>query len=94
MWKLKEHARGNSKEENARMVKEKFETLKGIIPGMTIIEVGIDFSKTENSADIVLYTEFNTKADLQNYQNHPEHKTISSLVSDIRDERTIVDYEV
>lgn len=54
MWKLKEYACGNTKEKNAQIIKEKLESLKDKIPGILKIEVGIDFSKTENSADVVL----------------------------------------
>lgn len=54
MWKLKEYACGNTKEKNAQIIKEKLESLKDKISGILKIEVGIDFSKTENSADVVL----------------------------------------
>ncbi len=60
-WKLKETAHGNSKKENALIIKEKLESLNGKIEGLVKLEVGIDFSNTENSSDLVLYSEFKTK---------------------------------
>lgn len=94
MWRLKETAHGNTKQENAKIIKEKLEALNGKIPGMLKMEVGIDFSKTESSADVVLYSEFETKEDLDNYQTHPEHKAVMPFVGEARLERRMVDYEV
>ena len=94
VWKLKENAHGNTKDENAQQIKEKLEALNGKIEGLIKMEVGFDFSKTETSADIVLYSEFETKEDLDNYQVHPLHKAIMPFVGEARSERRMVDYEV
>lgn len=93
-WKLKESANGNTKAENALLIKEKLEALNGRIKGVLKIEVGIDFSKTESSSDVVLYSEFTSKEDLDNYQSHPEHKALLPFITEARSERIIVDYEV
>jgi hypothetical protein len=42
MWKLEENAEGNTKLENAKIIKEKLEALVGIIPEIVELEVGID----------------------------------------------------
>ncbi len=76
------------------MIKEKLESLRGNIPGMLHIEVGFDFSCTDNSSDIVLYSEFATKEDLANYQIHPLHKEMMPFIMEARAERRIVDYEI
>ncbi|MDQ2085072.1 Dabb family protein [Herbivorax sp. ANBcel31] len=94
MWKLKESACGNTKEENAQIIKEKLESLEAKIPELLKIEVGIDFSKTENSADIVLYSEFNTKEDLEKYKVHPEHKAVVPFVVEAKSEGRVVDCEI
>jgi len=93
MWKLKETAHGNTKKENALLIKQKLEALNGKIPGMLKAEVGIDFSATDSSADVILYSEFETKNDLENYHIHPEHKAIMPFVMEARLERRVVDYE-
>ena len=93
-WKLKEEALGNSKEANAILIKEKLEALIGQIDGLVKLEVGLDFSKTTMSSDVVLYTEFATKADLDFYQEHPKHKALLGFITDVRSERVLVDYEV
>lgn len=93
-WKLKENANGNTKAENALLIKEKLEALNGRIKGVLKIEVGIDFSKTESSSDVVLYSEFASREDLDNYQSHPEHKALLPFITEARSERIVVDYEV
>ena len=94
VWKLKESAHGNSKKENALAIKEKLESLAGKIDGLIKIELGIDFSNEENSSDVVLYSEFRMKVDLENYQNHPLHKAVMPFILEARSERRVVDYEV
>jgi hypothetical protein len=93
IWKLKENANGNTKMQNAAMIKNKLEALTGRIPGIIKMEVGFDISGTEESGDIVLYSEFESKEALENYQVHPEHKAVMPFVKEARSERRLVDYE-
>ncbi|HOJ79042.1 MAG TPA: Dabb family protein [Bacillota bacterium] len=94
MWRLKEQANGDAKLATALSIKNKLESLSGKIPGLIKIEVGIDFSNTDRSSDLVLYSEFETKEALVNYQNHPEHQAIVPFVVENVSERRVVDYEV
>jgi len=93
-WKLKDEANGMSKSENAQAIKEKLEALKGQIPGLIEIEVGIDFLGSLESADLVLYSTFENKEALNVYANHPLHKAIMPFIAEARNERRVVDYEV
>ena len=93
MWKLKDSANGNPKETNARAMKEQLESLNGNIPGLILLKVGINVSKTESSSDIVLYSEFKTMRDLEAYQEHPLHKAVMPFVAEVRSERRVVDFE-
>lgn len=93
VWRLKESAHGNDKATNARLIKEKLEALNGKIPGLLKMEVGIDHSCSETSGDVVLYSEFESRAALDAYQAHPEHKAIMPFVMEARSERRVVDYE-
>ena len=92
-WRLKDSALGNGKATNARLLKEKLEALPGQIPGLLRLEVGRDFSATENSSDVVLVTAFATKADLAAYQIHPAHKAVGVFVREVVSERRMIDYE-
>jgi len=93
-WRLKETAHGNSKAENARLIKHKLEALFGVVPGLLKIEVGIDFSRTDQSADLALYSEFESRAALDAYQAHPAHQAVMPFIMEARSERRLVDYEV
>ncbi|NIP38648.1 MAG: Dabb family protein [Candidatus Dadabacteria bacterium] len=94
MWKLKDTARGVSKEENAKELKSVLEALKGKIDVIKEIEVGIDFNKSQAAYDVALYSVFDSKEDLQTYQKHPDHVKVVDFVNEIRDERVVVDYEI
>ncbi len=92
-WRLKDSALGRSKAENARLLKDRLEALRGRIPGLLRLEVGFDFSATETSADVVLVSAFESRAALAAYQVHPEHQAVVAFVSQIVAERRLVDYE-
>jgi len=94
MWRLKEQAHGNDKVTNARRIKQMLEALRGKIPGLLTIEVGIDFLASEQSADIALYSEFESRAALEGYQSHPEHKALGPFMREATIERRVADYEV
>ena len=94
LWKLKPEAHGRSAAENAVVIKEKLEGLRGRIPGMLRLEVGIDFSRTDSSSDLALYSEFESRAALDVYQAHPDHKAVMPFILEARSERRLVDYEV
>lgn len=93
MWTLKEFAEGAGKAENARTAKAKLEALNGVIPGLRHLEVGINFDPSPDAFDIVLYSEFETLADLQAYQTHPAHLAVGDFVGQVRIDRRVVDYE-
>ncbi|HEX3698735.1 MAG TPA: Dabb family protein [Polyangia bacterium] len=93
LWRLKETAHGNDRPTNARLIKEKLEALRGQIPGMIRIEVGLDVSRSEQSSDVVLYSEFESRAALDGYQEHPAHKAVMPFILEARVERRLVDYE-
>ncbi|MES2559048.1 MAG: Dabb family protein [Bacteroidota bacterium] len=92
-WKLKEESNGMSKQENAQAIKEKLEGLRGKIEGLLAIEVGFDFLHSPESADVVLYSEFESKDALDFYQQHPLHKAVMPFIGEARSERRVVDYE-
>jgi len=87
MWKLRNKA-------DAEIIKDKLEALMGKIPGLRHIEVGIDFSSSEQSADVVLYSELESREALQAYQQHPEHQAVIPLVKAASVSRAVVDYEL
>jgi len=93
MWRLKDHAHGNDKAANARLFKQKLESLAGRIPGLLRIEAGIDFSCTPASFDVVLYSEFTDRMALEGYQTHPLHEAVKAFIVGASADRVVVDYE-
>lgn len=94
MWTLKDHAEGNDRATNARLVKQRLEALHGKIPGLRAIEVGIDFSATADSADVVLVSDFDSEESLHAYHSHPEHEAVKGFVAAVRADRRLVDYRL
>ncbi|MEZ5335158.1 MAG: Dabb family protein [Methanolobus sp.] len=68
MWKLKESAEGNTKDENAKLMKQKLEALKGVVPEIDFIEVGINAVPSPAAYDVVLYSEFKDEDALKTYR--------------------------
>ena len=93
-WRLHEQANGRTKQENAAEMKRRFEALRGMMPGMLRLDCGIDFAGTEQSSDVALYTEFESREALDAYQAHPAHKEVAAFIADVRSERRVVDYEM
>ncbi len=91
-WKLKENAEGADKRENAVLIKQKLESLIGVIPEIVSLEVGINFSGGE--FDVALYSAFNTKEDLASYDANPEHAKVKRFIGAVSEKREAVDYEV
>ncbi|RFU49117.1 Dabb family protein [Paraburkholderia sp. DHOC27] len=91
MWQIS----GSSNEERARsmdLVKRAFESLNGKIPGMRMLEIGIDTSRVDYACDVVLYSEFDSAEALSSYANHPEHLKVREMVGGVRIARHQVDY--
>jgi uncharacterized lipoprotein YehR (DUF1307 family) len=93
-WKLKKKALGKRREENANLIKEKLEALNGRIPGLLSLEIGIDFSKSGNSADIALHSTFASREDFKTYLEHPEHTAVVPFIIRTTRELRVVDYEI
>lgn len=93
IWRLRESANGKDKAANASLIKERLEGLRGKIPGMLCVEVGVDFSDTGCSGDVVLYSEFESREALAAHHKHPEYLAVMPLVQGLRVERRAVAYE-
>ena len=89
-WKLKEE----NKVANAREIKSQIEQLKGKIPGLLHIEIGVNHPEASASNwDIVLHCDFENMAALEAYQVHPEHQKVAKFIGAVRTDRACVDYE-
>lgn len=91
MWNV----RGDTPAEKAQGIarlQRSFESLRGRIPGLLHLEIGVDSSRIDYACDVVLYSEFESQAALDAYGAHPEHLRVKNEVADLRIARHQVDY--
>ncbi|MGC4089224.1 MAG: Dabb family protein [Polyangiaceae bacterium] len=94
MWKLRGPSPAEKREQAAR-VRRALENLRGKIPGMTSLEVGVGaFQDNEQHADVVLVTSHDSWQALDEYQKHPAHQAVAQLIGELRVERRVLDFEL
>ncbi len=94
MWKLKEHANGATRAQNAATLKERLEACRDIVPGIVHLEVGLATPDLDSTYDVVLLSDFADKAALDAYQVHPLHEAVKQFIGTVRESRECVDYHV
>ncbi|MDQ6989888.1 MAG: Dabb family protein [Mariprofundaceae bacterium] len=87
MWTLHD-------KKDALEVKNTLEALKDKVPSIIDIEVGIDFSRTDVSADVVLYSTFADQDALEAYKAHPDHQAVLPMMAKVTSSRQVVDYHI
>jgi hypothetical protein len=93
MWSV----RGADAAEQARnvgRVKAEFESLRGRVPGLLGLELGVDESRVDYACDVVLIADFASREALAAYAAHPEHLRVRDRLGDLRSARHQVDYEI
>ncbi|NBA95718.1 Dabb family protein [Pseudomonas sp. R5(2019)] len=91
MWNL----RGESEQErsaNIQKVKLEFESIRNEIPGLKVLEIGVDISQIDYACDVVLYSEFESISALKEYASHPAHLRVRDALGNLRTHRYQVDY--
>ncbi|MBX9959338.1 MAG: Dabb family protein [Burkholderiaceae bacterium] len=91
MWNVR-GATPAEKAQGIARLKHSFESLRGRIPGLLHLEIGVDSSRIDYACDVVLYSEFESQAALEAYAEHPEHLRVKREVGDLRVARHQVDY--
>ncbi len=94
MWRLAESAEGRSKAENAQWMKERLESLVGVVPELLSVEVGINVCRSDMAYDAVLVSTFENEQALAAYKVHPAHKAVSDYCKKVRLSRVVCDYWV
>ena len=67
--------------------------LKGRIPQLRHLEIGVNIVHSERSYDLALVARFDSLEDLQSYQNHPLHVEVVKYLQGNRQSTVSVDYE-
>ena len=79
---------------NLALLKAEFESLRGRVPGLLHLEIGVDESRIDYACDVVLYSEFASREALAVYAEHPEHLRVKRALGNLRTARHQVDYAV
>jgi hypothetical protein len=93
-WRLKADLTGAARDEAMIGIRKGFEAMRGVVPGLLRIEVGFNYAESPDASDIALYSEFESRAALAGYQDHPAHLAMLPIVREVRTERRVIDYEV
>ncbi len=94
LFKLAEEAEGNTKIENALIIKQRLEALAGVIPEIVDIKVHLNGEgMPAGNYDIVLDSEFENLNDLNAYATHPAHLQVVEFIGKVRTGRAAIDYE-
>ena len=89
MWKFKEGER-----DNMLLFRDRLLALKGQIPEIRSMEVGINMNPSDRSYDAVLVSEFDSMEALDAYSTSPLHVAVSDFCKTIRTASVSVDYEL
>lgn len=81
------------KQRNVERLQKCFHGLRGCIPGLLYLEIGVDVSEVDYACDVVLYSEFESWEALAAYAVHPEHLRVRDELAGVRIARHQVDYE-
>jgi len=88
MFKFKDE----NKDKNIKQTKIKLEALVEKIDVLNSIEVGINFTESDRSFDLSLYSTFNSKDDLKSYALNPYHLDVVEFIKSVTLESKVVDY--
>jgi hypothetical protein len=90
LFKLKERT-----PEGVEAAKAKLLSMEGKVEMLRYLEVGDDLVHSERSADVALYTKFDSLEDLQAYQVHPYHANeVAAYMRSVCSQVVAADYEV
>ena len=92
---MKPMADGRTGKENAKILVQRLNALKSVIPCVVSLEAGLNYRDLPLAYDVGLCTTFKTKEDLETYQDHPAHVPVADWSrSGIAESISMADYEV
>ena len=94
LFRFKDFADGESKEQNIQKLKMQLEALEKVIKEIKFFEVGINFGNSDVAYDLALLSVFDSKEDLYSYQKNPEHVKVADFVKKVCEARIVADYVV
>jgi hypothetical protein len=83
----------HANKETIEVARKAMAGLKGKIPQLRHLEIGVNIVHTDRSYDLALVAKFDSLEDLQSYQNHPLHVEVIKSLQENRRSSVSVDYE-
>jgi hypothetical protein len=88
LFKLKD-----ASQKSVEKAREVLVGMRGKIPLLRHLEVGMDVLHSERSFDIALMIRFDSMEDLKAYQIHPIHLEVAKYINSVKEASIAVDYE-
>ena len=92
MWKFKP-LDGRTPKETAEDVKERYESLKGLIPGLLDIEVGVNRNDSATTYDAIMIADFESWKALADYKADTMRDSVREYADSLAESRVRVEYE-
>jgi len=93
LWRLKAQE-AEQKALDASTIKRALESMRGKIPGLLNLQVGINGTEGADAADVVMIVDFENAEALAVYETHPVHEQVKPIVGPLRCERRVVEFHV
>ncbi len=68
-------------------------SMRDNVPSLANIEVGVNFSESDQAYDVVLMATFQDIKSLREFEQDPFHLEVKKLVVSLKRSRVVVDYE-
>ena len=91
-WKFKP-SDGRTPKETAEDVKERYESLKGLIPGLLDIEVGVNRNDSATTYDAIMIADFESWKALADYKADTMRDSVREYADSLAESRVRVEYE-
>lgn len=92
MWKFKP-VEGKTPKEIAEDIKEQYQSIMGLVPGLKSVEVGINRNDSATAYDAILIEDFDSWKDLAEYKADPMRDKVAKFAEQFVDIRARVEYE-
>ena len=93
LFKIKDFSSEDERKEAAEKVLFNFRSLIGEIPQLRRYKVERDISCTNDSYDVIIDSDFDSREDLLAYKNHPAHQFAVEQNRQWCSKKVVVDYE-
>ena len=80
--------------EQASEVAARLTALVGVVPQLRSLSAGANVAYPDANWDVTLVADFDSIADLEEYQVHPAHEEVVAYVRSVVSSRVAVDFEV